>query len=312
MVCKPSLVTWKSRNFAAMKSELSILIPVYNGDCRRQVDALSRQAEAIGGLHYEIIVADDGSTDRSFVERCREVERWPHCRFIDRGVNSGRAAIRNFLAREARYEWLLFMDAEMTVGSERYLLDYLDNDFTDVAYGGYYVGEGERGNLRFIYEKDCEPQHRAEERRKRPFMHFHTSNFVVRRDIMLAHPFDERFRQYGYEDVLWGKQLRQDGITVVHPDNPVGFCTFERNERFVDKTEEALRTLSLFYSDLRGYSKMITFVESIHLAPVRWVIRLWHRLFGALERRNLCGSHPSLRVFKLYKLGYFMTINNNH
>ena len=295
-----------------MKSELSILIPVYNGDCRDQVEALSRQAGAIGGLRYEIIVADDGSTDRSCVERCREVEHFPHCRFIDRGVNSGRAAIRNFLAREACYEWLLFMDAEMVVSSERYLLDYLENDFTDVAYGGYFVGEGERGNLRYIYEKDCEPQHRAEERRKRPFMHFHTCNFVVRRDIMLTHPFDERFRQYGYEDVLWGKQLRQDGITVVHPDNPVGFCTFERNGRFVDKTEEALRTLSLFYSDLRGYSKMIAFVESIHLAPVRWGIRLWHFIFGALERRILCSSHPSLRVFKLYKLGYFMTINNNH
>ena len=188
-----------------MKRELSILIPVYNGDCRSQVEALSRLAEGIDGLSYEIIVADDGSTDRSCAERCREVERWPHCRFIDRGVNSGRAAIRNFLAREARYEWMLFMDAEMSVVSERYLLDYLEDDFTDVAYGGYVVGEGERSNLRYIYEKDCEPQHRAEERRKRPFMHFHTGNFMVRRDIMLAYPFDERFRHYGYEDVLWGK-----------------------------------------------------------------------------------------------------------
>ena len=295
-----------------MKSELSILIPVYNGDCRSQVAVLSTLAEDIEGLRYEIIVADDGSTDRSCVERCREVERWPHCRFIDRGVNSGRAVIRNFLAGESRCEWLLFMDAEMAVGSERFLLNYLEDDFPDVAYGGYFVGQGEPGNLRFLYEKDCEPQHRAEERRKRPFMHFHTCNFVVRRDIMLAHPFDERFRQYGYEDVLWGKQLRQDGVTVVHPDNPVGFCTFESNGCFVDKTEESLRTLALFYNDLRGYSKMITFAESIHLAPVRWVIRLWHRLFGRLERRNLCGRHPSLRVFKLYKLGFFMTTINNH
>lgn len=291
-----------------MKRELSILIPVYNGDCRSQVAALSRLAEAIAWLHYEIIVADDGSTDRSYVAVGREVEQWPHCRFIDRGVNSGRAAIRNFLAREARYEWLLFMDAEMTVVSDRYLLDFLEADFPDVAYGGYVVGEGSRSSLRYAYEKACEPQHRADERRKRPFMHFHTCNFVVRRDVMLAHPFDERFRHYGYEDVLWGKQLARDGIGVVHMDNPVGFCIFESNERFVDKTEEALRTLHLFRNDLRGYSKLITFVEGIHLPPVRWAISLWHRLFGPLERRNLCGKHPSLRLFTLYKLGYYLSL----
>ena len=291
-----------------MKSELSILIPVYNGDCRSQVAALSRLAEAVAGLHYEIIVADDGSTDRSCVAVGREVEQWPHCRFIDRGVNSGRAAIRNFLAREARYEWLLFMDAEMAVVSDRYLLDFLEADFPDVAYGGYVVGEGSRSSLRYAYEKACEPQHRADERRKRPFMHFHTCNFVVRRDVMLAHPFDERFRHYGYEDVLWGKQLARDGIGVVHLDNPVGFCVFESNERFMDKTEEALRTLHLFRNDLRGYSKLITFVEGIHLPPVRWAISLWHRLFSPLERRNLCGKHPSLRLFTLYKLGYYLSL----
>lgn len=291
-----------------MKSELSILIPVFNADCRSQVEALSRQAETVTGLHYEIIVADDGSDDRSCVERCREVEQWPNCRFIDRGVNSGRAAIRNFLAREARYKWLLFMDAEMTVVSERYLLNYLEDDFPDVAYGGYVVGEGTPGNLRYAYEKACAPQHRAEERRKRPFMHFHTSNFMVRCDIIAEHPFDERFRHYGYEDVLWGKQLRKAGVTVVHPDNPVGFCTFENNARFVAKTEEALRTLHLFRDDLRGYSRMITYVEGIHLPSVRWMILLWHRLFRTIERRILCGSHPNLRVFKIYKLGYYMSI----
>lgn len=296
-----------------MKSELSILIPVYNGDCRSQVEALSRQAEAIGGLRYEIIVADDGSTDRSCVERCREVERWPHCRFIDRVVNSGRAAIRNFLAREARYEWLLFMDAELDIISLHYLQDYLADESTaPVVYGGCVAEGGRVGCLRFLYEQRSQPQHTAEERRKRPFMHFRTCNFLVRRDVILAHPFDERFRHYGYEDVLWGKQLCQAGIGIGHIDNPIAYSQYEENALFVSKTEEALRTLSLFYSDLRGYSKMITFVESIHLAPVRWVIRLWHWLFGALERRILCSSHPSLHVFKLYKLGYFMTINNNH
>jgi hypothetical protein len=150
--------------------------------------------------------------------------------------------------------------------------------------------------------------HTAEERRKRPFMHFHTCNFLISKSLMQQYPFDERFHHYGYEDVLYGKRLRQAGIRIVHPDNPAGFFDYEDNAHFVSKTEEGLRTLHEFRSDLRGYSQMLTFVDGIHISAVKSVIRLWHRLFGTWERRNLCSEKPSLRLFKLYKLGYFLTL----
>ncbi len=291
-----------------MKQELSVLIPTYNGDCRAMVTELHHQAEDIDGLRYEIIVADDGSTDRRFVDLCREVEQLSSCRFIDRGVNSGRAAIRNFLAHEARFQWLLFLDCDMAIPSCHFLSDYLNSDVTDIAYGGYVVGPGDNSKLRYRYEKACEPQHRADERRRHPFLHFHTCNFLVRRDLMLAHPFDERFRHYGYEDVLFGKQLQAAGVSIIHIDNPAGFLVFEDNAHFVSKTEEGLRTLYEFRKDLHGYSQMLTFVDGIHIGAVKSVFRLWHRLFGKWERRNLCGSKPSLKAFKLYKLGYFLTL----
>ncbi len=291
-----------------MINELSILIPTYNGDCRRQVSDLSRQAEAIGGLSYEIIVADDGSSDRQQAELCREVERLPHCRFIDGRVNVGRAAIRNRLGREARFPWLLFMDCDMTIVSDSFLSDYLTADSNGVTYGGYVVGQGEESCLRYIYERQSAPQHTAEERRKRPFMHFHTCNILLPRQVLMDHPFDERFRHYGYEDVLFGKQLKRAGIVINHLDNPAGFYTFEDNPYFVAKTEEGLRTLHLFRNDLRGYSNMITFTDGIHIGMVRAAIRLWHKVFGPLERRNLCGRHPSLKIFKLYKLGYYLNL----
>ena len=45
-----------------MVTELSILIPIFNDDASRLVDAVYRQAQAIEGLRYEIVVFDDGST----------------------------------------------------------------------------------------------------------------------------------------------------------------------------------------------------------------------------------------------------------
>ena len=293
-----------------MREELSILIPVYNSDCRQLVNELSRQAKTIAGLKYEIRVADDGSIDRHMVALCEEVSALPNVCFEDRRVNIGRAAIRNLLAQQARYSWLLFMDGDMSIPSDSFISKWLEADIEQVGYGGYVVGNGDQSNLRYIYEKQCEPMHRAEERRKRPFLHFHTCNFMIAKDLMLQFPFDERFHHYGYEDVLFGKQLHKAGIQISHLDNPAGFYDFEDNIHFVSKTEEGLCTLHEFRVDLRGYSQMITFVEGIHIAAVRWLICLWHKMFGGLERRNLCSCKPSVKVFKLYKLGYYLTLKD--
>ena len=293
-----------------MKKELSILIPVFNHDCTMLADALVTQASALAdiGVPVEIILAEDGSTDTSSLRANSVLASRPYCRYIIRSENVGRSAIRNFLAREARYQWLLFLDCDMTILDDRFVSRYLENDEGDVVYGGYVVGQGDRSCLRYLYEKACASQHTAAERRKRPFQHFHTSNFLVSREVMTAHPFDERFRHYGYEDIFFGKQLRRAGIAIAHADNPAGFCTFEDNAHFIDKTEEGLRTLHKFRHDLAGYSQLLTFVDGIHLGIVRWLIRMWHRLFGGMERRWLCGRHPSLRIFKLYKIGYYMKL----
>ena len=293
-----------------MKKELSILIPAYNHPCVQMVKDLCAQVEGMKGegLACEIIVAEDGSTDAEALAANAAIADLPGCSYLRRGENVGRAAIRNVLAREAQYEWLLFMDGDMAIPSEQFVRNWVEADVEQVGYGGYVVGKGEPDNLRYIYEKQCEPMHSVEERRKRPNQHFHTCNFLIRRDLMLANPFDERFHHYGYEDVLFGKQLRKNGVKIAHVDNPAGFYDFEDNAHFVSKTEEGLRTLYAFRGELRGYSQLLTFVDGIHLGIVRWCICCWHRLFGALERRNLCGRKPSLRVFKLYKVGYFLKL----
>ena len=288
---------------------LSILIPTYNDLCVKLVGDLRQQAEA-AGIIYEILVGDDGSTDASVVAENRQIEQLEHCRYLIQPQNIGRAAIRNLLAKEAQYDWSLFIDSDMTMVRPDFIRKYISED-ADVLDGGVTIGgdaEMLRHNLRYLYEKASEQEHTAEMRQKNPYQDFHTANFMIRRDLMRSHPFDERFRYYGYEDVLFGKQLRADHIAITHIDNPMGFCTFESNPDFVAKTEEGLRTLHHFQNELRGYSRLLTFVGGIHIPLILSLIRCWHRLFGKWERRNLCGNHPSLRLFSLYKIGYYLTI----
>ena len=60
-----------------MKQELSILIPTYNDVCTELVGKLCAQAKAIDRLDYEIIVADDGSTDSDCTEANQAIESMP-------------------------------------------------------------------------------------------------------------------------------------------------------------------------------------------------------------------------------------------
>ena len=288
---------------------LSILIPTYNDLCVNLVDALRQQAEQ-AGLVYEILVADDGSTDAEVIAGNSEISQWEHCQYLRQVRNIGRAAIRNVLAQQAQYDHLLFIDSDMSMVRTDFLASYLAMSSEEVVDGGVCIGgdaDALKGNLRYRYEKAAEQEHTVELRQQNPYRDFHTANFLIRRELMLTHPFDERFRYYGYEDVLFGKQLRADHIAITHIDNPMGFCTFESNPDFVAKTEEGLQTLSQFRDELRGYSRMLTFVEGIHIPLIVSLIRLTHRLFGSFIRRNLCGTHPNLRLFGLYKLGYFLT-----
>lgn len=295
-------------------AELSVLIPNYNNVCLPLVRQLQPLLES-ATISYEIIVADDGSTDMQTIETNRLIADLTNCQYLIRPENVGRAVIRNILAQTAQYAFLLYVDSDLTVISEHFIRRYVDylNENTTVIDGGVSI-QGEQlqnltgKNLRYLYEKAEEENHAANRRQASPYQHLRTTNLLIRRDLMLQYPFDERFRHYGYEDVLLGKVLHQHHVPIMHINNPIGICSFDSNPEFVAKTEEGLRTLHQFRCDLRGYSRLLTLVSGIHIPLILTLIRLWHRLFGAIERRNLCGSRPSLFVYKLYRLGYFLSL----
>ena len=295
------------------ENQLSILIPVYNHVCVELVTRLHQQAVALD-IDFEIVVADDGSTDQACIDTNRAISNLSNCRLIERKENAGRAAIRNFLAQQSQYAYLLYIDSDMTVISPDFISRYIACLPATVVDGGVAISAStpeQEQLLRYRHEKSEEPRHTAHERQKTPYQHLHTANILVSRELMLSYPFDERLRNYGYEDVLFGKTLRQNRIPITHIDNPMGFCTFEQNADFVAKTEEGLRTLYQFRSELRGYSRLLTLVSGIHIPAILWLMRLWHQVFGATERRNLCGSRPYLLVFKLYRLGYYLNLLKN-
>lgn len=295
-----------------MKTQLSILIPTYNYVCLPLVRELHRQASEMGGLEFEIVVAEDGSDQPDDIARNAEITALSHCKHIVREENVGRAAIRNHLADMANMPWLLFIDSDMRVVSPYFVERYLQtSDEWGVVYGGNTTNGGAWNDERLLkvrYEQAAERQFTPQQRAKRPNQNLNTSNILVSKRVMQAVPFDSRFLTYGYEDVFWGMSLAQKGIEVAHIDNPIGFNHYDSNVVFVGKTIEGLHTLYTFRTELADFSPIIRLERRLRRWRLDGAVRsVLNKLMPLLHRR-IIGFKPSLVAFKLFKLCTYLHI----
>ena len=291
---------------------LSILLPVYNCHCRALVTELQRQCVECG-TEFEIIVADDGSSVTSYVEHNLRIERLEGVRYITRKQNVGRSAIRNFLISQAQGEWLLFIDGDLTLDNPHFIRRYLQTK-SNVVVGGIRIGGDPdiwKDNLRYRYEKAYEQKNTLQDRQCHATKHFRTTNFLAHKDIMMEHSFDENFVQYGYEDVLFGKSLAMDHIAITHIDNPITLDFFESNSEFLDKTEQSLRTLYTFRNQLKGYSQLLETAEKIKKLHLQKLVNAVYFLVGQHIKKQLQGNNPSIFLFNVYKLMYYIHHEKN-
>lgn len=282
---------------------LSILIPTYNHTCYTLVADLQRQAEVLD-IPYEIIVTEDGSRDSVSMLANLKIGDLPHCRYILRRENVGRAAIRNFLMKESQGDRLLFIDSDAKVINDDFLRRYIDaSEGHDIVCGGVIHPQQCKDPsrmLRWKYEKDYERRHGYVSEQFRSF------SFLISRNVADKVRFDERYRKYGYEDVQFGKDLLTAGFKVHSIDNPLLNTDIETNDVFLHKTEEALQTARLFHTDLGERIGVIRMYDRLRLLSP--LMQLSYRLFAPLIRRNLLSSSPSLTLFAAYKLCYYSTL----
>lgn len=291
------------------KNKLSILIPVYNDVCVDKVTRLKQLCDKAENLEYEIVVADDGSTNHACIEKNNDINNMDHCRYILKKENTGSGATRNYLCDISLFDWMLFLDCDMDIADDSFIEKYIGmQDEPAVVNGGICIGKNPamRHNLRYIYECEAESAHTAQKRNAMPYREFRSTNFMIHRNIMKVCRFDEQLMRY--EDVLYGKMLKRHGFRIIHIDNPTVMNDFEENADFVRKAEKDMNTLHYFEKELQGFSRMLTFTNTLRHKMPLWTIRLWHKLFGSIERRILTSRHPSLYIYNLYRLGYYVSL----
>lgn len=289
---------------------LSVLIPVKNFDCSKLIKKLHKQGETLD-CPYEIIVAEDG-TDSSMLHMNAVADELTNCRRIVKDINIGRAAIRNLLASEARYKSLIFMDCDAVVEKKDFLKVYADAlKKSKIVCGGLYHADelpDKECTLRYRYEKEADKTRDARTRNKAPYDRFTSFNFAIDKELFSSILFDTSITRYGYEDVLFGKELEKRGIEILHIENRLLHSGLEKNDVFLEKTELALATLSEI-KDKIGDTPLLRTVDKLNRYHLVGLFMGYWKCNRKRLRKNLLGKSPSLLKFKIYKLGYYISLS---
>ena len=289
---------------------LSICIPVYNFDVRTLVYDLHKQAMRCD-ISFEIILMDDAS-DEIFREINKSIEL-ENVRYIQLDKNIGRAKIRNCLAEEAKFSFLLFMDCDSAVASPLYIKNYTCFfDYLTVCCGGRIYESKKPADstyLRWKYgvERECAS---VSERNKNPNSGFQTNNFLIHKSIFEKVRFNEDLIGYGNEDTLFGLELLEQKVIIQHIDNPLIHTGLESASDFLEKTENGIENLHRVELLLR--EKYPKYINHSRLMRTKLSLQKLHllacvsKLFGMMKRsmkNNLLSKNPSLMIFDLYRLG---------
>lgn len=293
---------------------ISVLIPIYNYNVHPLVSEL--QAQLIESqIDYEIILADDASSDESMRNHNAQLNKLENIRLIQLEENVGRSKIRNMLADSAKYPTLLLMDCDARVRRRDYIANYLRfmsakqlENINFVVLGGlsYRTDEEKSDTLRYKYgiKREIRP---ASERERQPYRAFTPFNMLISKSVFQTCRFDESLRHYGYEDTFFGIELERAGIPVFHLDNELYHDGIDTNTDFLNKVAAGVSNLVNLYENnkvdeaFKEKSTLITTYEKLNKSlSGKFILSLLSK--GQTWIRNLASDCNSLFFLDLYKL----------
>jgi glycosyltransferase involved in cell wall biosynthesis len=300
---------------------LSICIPVYNTNIVTLVQLLYRQCTE-SKIVFEIICLDDVSLPL-YKEVNKSIQTHREIKYSELTQNVGRAVIRNLLAEQATYEYILYLDSDVSIPDKDFIKKYLPSIKTlePVVVGGIVYCEkivNKNTRLHFTYgtKRESKP---AISRNKNPYASLLTGNLLVQKKIVQEIQFFTALKDYGHEDTLFCLELKKYSLQILHINNPVIHEGLETNKIFIEKHLTAVKNLSFlirqgfdmtgislydYYLILKKYRLVSSFCFcfsllkplSVKMLQSGWIV--WLKLFDAVRLYELaiCLKKPSEKL----------------
>jgi len=189
----------------------SVIIPVYNskeplGIC---LDAIKKQVNK----QTEIIVVDDCSTQKGI----KEIVKNFTLRFFQLKKNCGAGRVRNFGAKRAKGEWLIFIDSDVVVSDNFFkgLFKKLKHLPHNVCLQGVYGWQTPIDNIYSQYKNLYYFYNFFYRIKKERYSYLSSHCFIIRRDVFKAVEGFNRQIKTVIEDADFGFRLFQKGYRVL-------------------------------------------------------------------------------------------------
>lgn len=296
---------------------LSILIPTFNHLTTNLVKDLHLQCLE-SKIIFEIIIYDDASTDRKVSLENSKLNKLSNVYYKRNKINIGRSAIRNKLAAESKYKWLLFIDADVIPKTKNFVKKYLDsiNDNYEVISGGIAYSKKPKKKeqiLRWKYGKKREYMSIIY-RKNNPYLSLLSSNFLIKRKIILKNPFNEKISKIANEDSIFSYDLKSKKIQITHIDNQVLHENLENSTIFLEKTLRFAKSSLIFVeSNLidKNYMKITRTYFILKKFKITTLLKYIHYYLGDCFKKHLRSKNPSLLIFDFYRLSYICYISKD-
>ena len=293
---------------------ISICIPIYNFNVVDLINSIINQGKEIKNP-FEIICIDDCS-NKETLKLNAKISSHKTVNYLTLKKNIGRSKIRNLFLENATYENLLFIDCDCSIQNGNFLEKYFEQVENEVVYGGRRHHDNPPKNknkkLRWLYGIKKEDQN-INFRVKNPYHCFRSNNFLIKKIIFSQIKFNEKIETYGHEDTLLSLELKKNKIAIFQINNPVFHEGIEDSSVFLEKTKSAIKNLVLLEKNNLDTSS-IKLIKTYHLISklkLTWLVFPMSKTILNILERQLLSSRPSLKIFDLYKLIYFLREKQN-
>lgn len=283
----------------------SVLIPIFNKDVNELVNRLQKQCEEITPS-YEILCYDDCSEEKHRIKN-RKLSNLLNVSYVERAENLGRSKIRNRLAKNARFEKLIFLDCDVKLTEKNFVANYLEAlDQNPIIFGGVqYQKKKPTAKTKLLHwnygvKKEIKP---LKQRLKQPYKLFTSANFAALREVFLKIQFDENINLYGHEDSLFALSAEKQNITIGHIDNPILHIGLKTNLRFMEDVDNSVKSLIDIKKRIPQFNtKLSSTYDLLKRYNLQKIFAWYYTNKMDQLRTQLVKEEVSLRKLDLYKL----------
>lgn len=285
----------------------SICIPTYNTNCTRLLQTLSNQLRT-ANKDIEVIVYDDGSTSpNTTVKACKHYG----FRHIQNKTNQGRVYARNRLAKESKFPWILFLDADMIPVSDDFIETYWVNivkNQHEVFVGGHcYEKTKNFFCLRLNYGNSREDID-EKKRNNSVYNHIFLGNILIKKELFLSVFSTYSDTSYG-EDLYLSAKLKDRKTRVLHLKNKAYHLGVETNVVFILKIAEAAETIAKLFKENkidRTQSKLLKCYWFLQQNSLAYIVYIGLAVLKPVLKKSLLLLGGPLIFIDLYRLYYFL------